>query len=479
MPFLPVILWSDVLIWLLLLAALLSGWLSAGNPLWRSAWRRVGRSRAGMASGTVLLAFVIVGLLDSLHYRPRLAADGGQRATDQPAVYAVEVLSLLDALLTPLRTRNEKTYSEPLATRAHAKETIEVRGSDGRLQQVRDYPRLRHGGAHLGADEGRRDADVAVRVLQALGLALLAWAAVVLAVCGGVVRTRGCGWRLAWRRVWRSEGDFAWNAILATLAALLLLAVPVALLAADYHVFGTDKVGQDVLYQVLKSVRTALVIGLVTTLVMLPLSVLLGVLAGYFGGWVDDIIQYLYTALSSIPGVLLIAAAVLMMQVLIDTHPQWFATAAERADLRLLALCFILGVTSWTGLCRLLRGETLKLRELEYIQAAQAFGVSSLRIIGRHIVPNLMHIVIIALVMDFSSLVLAEAVLSYVGIGVDPTMISFGTMINNARLELAREPLVWWSLSAAFLFMFSLVLAANLFADAVRDAFDPRLAGSP
>ena len=92
-------------------------------------------------------------------------------------------------------------------------------------------------------------------------------------------------------------------------------------------------------------------------------------------------------------------AAVLMMQVIIDTHPDWFATAAERADLRLLALCAILGVTSWTGLCRLLRGETLKLRELEYIQAAQAFGVSDLRIIARHILPNLMHIVIIALVM--------------------------------------------------------------------------------
>jgi len=135
-------------------------------------------------------------------------------------------------------------------------------------------------------------------------------------------------------------------------------------------------------------------------------------------------------------------------------------------------------VTSWTSLCRLLRGETLKLRELEYIQAAQAFGVSDLRIITRHILPNLMHIVIIALVMDFSSLVLAEAVLSYVGIGVDPNMISFGTMINNARMELAREPMVWWSLAAAFVFMFTLVLAANLLADAVRDAFDPRMAGS-
>ena len=87
-----------------------------------------------------------------------------------------------------------------------------------------------------------------------------------------------------------------------------------------------------------------------------------------------------------------------------------------------------------------------------------------------------MHIVIIALVMDFSGLVLAEAVLSYVGIGVDPTMISFGTMINNARMELGREPVVWWSLVAAFAFMFAMVLAANLLADAVRDAFDPRMA---
>jgi peptide/nickel transport system permease protein len=273
----------------------------------------------------------------------------------------------------------------------------------------------------------------------------------------------------------RGETRFAWNAVLLALGAPLFLDRLISL-AGGYHVFGTDKVGQDVLYQVLKSIRTALVIGLVTTLVTLPLAVLLGIAAGYFRGWVDDLIQYLYTTLNSIPGVLLIAAAVLMMQVMIDTHPQWFATAAERADLRLLALCFILGLTSWTGLARLLRGEALKLRELEYIQAAQAFGVADLRIITRHLLPNLMHIVIIALVMDFSGLVLAEAVLSYVGIGVDPSMISFGTMINNARMELGREPLVWWSLVAAFSFMFVLVLAANLLADAVRDAFDPRMA---
>ena len=474
MSFLPVLLWSDVLIWLLVLAAIVLGALSSRNPPLRAAWQRVGRSRQGMAAATVLMVFILVGLLDSVHYRPRLES----READQPEVYAIEVLSLLDALVTPLRTRNEKTYSEPLATHAYAKESIEVRDASGGVGQVRDFPRLKHGGVHLGDRDDQRNADVGQRVAAAGVLACALWGVMALGCVHLLARRNTCAARQMWSKIWRGETDFAWNAVLATLGLLLVLLLPPVALCVDYHVFGTDKVGQDVLYQVLKSIRTALVIGLVTTLVMLPLSILLGILAGYFRGWVDDGIQYLYTTLSSIPGVLLIAAAVLMMQVIIDNHPQWFATAAERADMRLLALCFILGVTSWTGLCRLLRGETLKLRELEYIQAAQAFGVSDLRIILRHILPNLMHIVMIALVMDFSSLVLAEAVLSYVGIGVDPTMISFGTMINNARMEMAREPMVWWSLAAAFVFMFTLVLAANLLADAVRDAFDPRMAGA-
>ena len=172
---------------------------------------------------------------------------------------------------------------------------------------------------------------------------------------------------------------------------------------------------------------------------------------------------------------LLIAAAVLMMLVYMETHPEMFGTGVERADFRLLFLCIILGVTNWTGLCRLLRAETLKLRELEYVQAATALGVRHFTIISRHILPNVMHIVLIAVVMDFSALVLAEAVLSYLNIGVDPATYSWGNMINSARLEMAREPIVWWSLFAAFFFMFLLVLSANLFADAVRDAFDPRL----
>jgi len=461
-----VVLWSDMLIWLLVAVGIGVGVLVAKTPPLLAAWRRVGANRVGMASATVLLAFIAVGLLDSLHFRLQLEGKPGQKAS-----YAIEVLSVLDVLAAPLRQRNEKTYSAPFATRLYAKETIDLPGGE----TMRDYPRLKHGGRHLGEREGDVLADAGLTAFRLGVLALLGWLALAAGAAALVARSEPVAVDVSgWQKIWRGDTAFAWDAVLITLGIMLLVLVPLFALAGQYHVFGTDKVGQDVLYQVLKSVRTGLIIGLVTTLVMLPMAVLLGIVAGYFRGWIDDVIQYIYTVLNSIPGVLLIAAAVLMMQVVIDTHPQWFSTAAERADLRLLALCFILGITSWTGLCRLLRGETLKLRELEYIQAAQAFGVSNWRIIVRHILPNLMHIVIIALVMDFSGLVLAEAVLSYVGIGVDPTMISFGTMINSARMELGREPVVWWSLAAAFTTMFILVLAANLFADAVRDAFDPR-----
>jgi len=470
MSFQPVILWSDILLWGLVVLVIISALIARRDPLLSAAWRRVGQRASGAGSAVVLLFFIVVGLADSLHFRARLAeAPGGE----QKAAYSVEVNSLLDVALGSLRTRIEKTYSEPLATRSFAKEM--VTRADG--VQQREFPLLRHGGRHL-ADESAQSADVWGRLvtgaLSGLLLALLLLGAVTIRQAHLQKISRNAALRL----ILQGRTGIHWRAVLGVLLVLLISGGIIVALADGYHVLGTDKVGQDVLYHVLKSVRTALVIGLLTTLVTLPIGIALGVAAGYFRGWVDDLIQYLYTTLNSIPGVLLIAAAALMMKVVIDIHPEWFPTAAERADAQLLALCLILGMTSWTGIARLLRAETLKLSQLEYVQAAQAFGVARGTILLRHILPNVMHIVIIALVMDFSGLVLAEAVLSYVGIGVDPSMISFGTMINNARMELSREPVVWWSLAGAFVAMFVLVLAANLLADVVRDAFDPRQAES-
>jgi peptide/nickel transport system permease protein len=462
----PVILWTDTLVFILLAVVIGFALYARDKEHLRAPWREVVRSRMAVASLVVLMAYTITGLLDSVHFRKALPMHAGQ----QEMQYSGDVLSLLDELLGDMRTQVEKTYSAPFAIHLYAKES--VIGDDGK--QYRTFPRLQYGGVHL-ANADERSADIALRSGRAL-----VQAATVILVLGALLAAwlarRG---RLSWadslRRILRGESDVPWRTAIATIFIFALIVTLTANLANAYHVFGTDKVGKDVLYQTIKSIRTGLVIGTLTTLVMLPFAVFLGMLAGYFRGWVDDVIQYLYTTLNSIPGVLLIAAAVLMMQVYMDNHPELFETMAERADLRLLFLCLILGITSWTGLCRLLRGETLKLRELDYVQAADAFGVAKTTILIRHLLPNLLHLVLIAVVIDFSGLVLAEAVLSYVGVGVDPTTMSWGNMINRARLEMAREPMVWWSLLAAFSFMFTLVLAANLFSDAVRDAFDPRL----
>ncbi|MEW6188380.1 MAG: ABC transporter permease [Thermodesulfobacteriota bacterium] len=466
MGFKPIILWTDGLLALLLLAGLTYGWAVKHREHLRTPWQRVIRNRSGLVSILILSVFLFVGLVDSLHFRPELKSSKGREKA-----YAVEVLSLLDVLLAPLRLHTEKTYSAPLAARLFSKETVEM--PDGR--QTRIFPRLLYGGAHLQEPEREKNGDIVKRTFWGLLTAVVIWG--MLAFFFLILLARRSQERLSVkaRSLFRGKEEVPWQAALWTLLVLLLFGIPIAFLSIKYHVLGTDKVGQDVLFLALKSIRTGLIIGTLTTLVMLPFAVLLGIMAGYFRGWVDDAIQYIYTTLNSIPAVLLIAAAVLMTQVFMDRHVDWFETVSARADFRLLFLCLILGVTSWTGLCRLLRGEALKLREMEYIQAAQALGVSEFRIILRHILPNVMHIILIAVVMDFSGLVLAEAVLSYVGVGVDPSMISFGTMINSARMEMAREPMVWWSLAAAFGFMFLLVLSANLFSDTVRDAFDPRI----
>lgn len=462
-----VVLWSDVL-FAVLLAALAAGIAYAfRHEHLRRAWHTVFANRSAMAALVILLAYLLVTVLDSVHYRPALDQPDGVPQTK--VQYSVEVLSLLDVALTTLRDTREKTYSAPFATHFFEKQMLEA--PDGK--QYRDYPRLKFGGAHL-KDPADRAADIAVRAAGGAVLGGGVWLLAMLPIVLGVARSHQWTLKKAAREVLRGGTQIAWDGFAWALLVVLILAGVLGTLSGHYHVFGTDATGNDVLYQTLKAMRVALMIGTLATLVVLPLGIGLGLAAGYYRGWVDDTIQYVYTVISSIPYVLLIAAASLMMTMLIERNGALFATAASRADAKLVALCAIIGAISWTTLCRLIRAETLKLRELDYVQAARCFGVSSLRIMLRHILPNAFHIVLITVVLDFSGLVLAEAVLSFVGVGVDPTSISFGMMINKARGELARDPLIWWSISAAFVFMVSLVLAANLFADAVREAFDPR-----
>ncbi|MEP6609046.1 MAG: ABC transporter permease [Burkholderiaceae bacterium] len=462
-----VFLWTDTILWLVVAGAVVYFWRARRNPRVRANWLHVARDAPAMCAAVVLCVFVTLALLDSVHFRPRLPPAAGA-APDAATAYATRTLSILDVLLSHAIESREKTYSTPLAYWSFQKESETVNG-----QPVRLNPRLVYGGSHLKNADSEWPGDIAVRSVQGVLLGLLAGVAIAAGVAALRARRIG-GFRASLRQITHAQAQIPWRAMLITLIVLAMIIGWFAALWPYYHPFGTDRTGNDVLYQALKSIRTAVVIGSLSTIATLPLAIAFGILAGYFKGKTDDAIQYFYTVLSSIPPILLVAAFVLLINVYIDQHAETFETGVERAEFRLFLLCLILGITGWTTLCRLLRAETLKIAELDYVQAAHAFGVSNLRVMARHVLPNVMHLVLIVAVLDFSALVLYEAVLSYVGVGVDPNSSSFGSMINLARSEMARDPVVWWNLATAFTFMLALVLAANLFADAVREAFDPR-----
>ncbi len=465
----PVFLLTDILIFFVTFCTVAFFLYARTKPHIIKPWKQVIRSKVGVISIMVLSLYVVVALLDSMHFHPKLSQEN---QTDNSAKYSGEVVSLFDQLVVNLRDSSEKTYSAPFAAYLYAKET--VNNPDGTQQRI--YPRLTWGGSHLENPETEKSADIFKLAVYGAVEALVFWLVIMALICFVISLRAKTSFSNAIKMITQAKTDIPWRTFAVTLAVILLVLFIGGEWSTKYHVLGTDKVGEDVLYQALKSIRTGVLIGTLTTILVLPLAIVLGIMAGFFKGWVDDIIQYIYTTLNSIPGILLIAAAVLMLQVHMNNNADQFSSLTIRSDYRLLFLCLIMGLTSWTGLCRLLRAETLKLREVEYVQAASAFGVGSMQTIFKHILPNVMHIVLITVVIDFSGLVMAEAVLAYVNIGVDPTMNSWGNMINSARLQLAREPIVWWSLAASLFFMFTLVLFANLFADVVRDALDPRIA---
>lgn len=461
-----VFLWTDIFLWLLVLVAILSIYMLRKKPDFIKAYKLMSSSPTAVISSIVLVLYLIIGLLDSIHYREHIPIitnaakvddkkfDHNHTSTEAITHYGDEA-SVLDYLLQPWSKLTEKTFAAPFSDKLFVKERIVSETGDIKVV----YPKVEHASGH----------DI---YLLYLNLAVTVFIVVILLL--GII----CLINKILKKSYNKELNGSRLGYYSFIATLCISALFIALLYVLYqcfHVLGTDKIGQDILYVSIKSIRTGLVIGSLTSIFMLPLALLFGTCAGYFGGRVDDLIQYIYTTLSSIPGVLLISAFILIIQTQIMLHPDWFETLSEQADIRLLALCMILGLTSWSGLCRLIRAETLKIRELDYVTAAKTMRVGHFKIIIRHIIPNLTHIVIINVAISFSGLILAEAVLSYIGVGVDPTTMSWGNMINSARLELSREPVIWWPILGAFLPMFIFVLALNLFADKLRDAFDPRI----
>ncbi len=448
-----IFLWSDICIFFLLFSLGIGSYFILRSEIWRNALKRIIRNKMSLISLFILIFYFTVAVLDSIHFEN----------SDRKG----EVISLLDKICATLVQKVETTYSAPFATHSYSKKKIKSENGNS----IRDYPRLIYGGTHL-TDLDEKYSDIWNRFLSGLFMGILATIILGILAVWWIRSMRSNNKNLkksSFLNISKNLLRKNYGLVLFFLLVFILIGTLISFYG-KYHILGTDKAGYDVFYKSLKAIRTGVLIGILTTTLIAPVSILFGVLAGYLGGVVDDIIQYVYTTLESIPSILLIAATMLIAETFTSA-----SGTLESADEKLIYLCIIMGITSWTNLCRLIRGETLKLREMEYIEAAKAFGVRKFSIILRHIVPNIMHIVFIVMILRFSGIVLAEAVLTYVGIGVDPSIYSWGNMINQARFELARDPVVWWNLVSAFIFMVGLVLPANILGDEVRDILDPKL----
>jgi peptide/nickel transport system permease protein len=276
-------------------------------------------------------------------------------------------------------------------------------------------------------------------------------------------------WGDAWQRLKKDKMAVVCLVIVGVYALLALLS-SLGLIAGDWaqevgpsyaapssdYWFGTDIFGRSVARKVIHGTQVAMSVGLIASMIAIPIGVALGATAGYFGGKVDEVIVWFYTTFSSIPAIMLLMSIAFILGKGITT------------------VYIALGLTSWVGLCRLIRGEVLKHKNREYVQAADAIGAGHARKLIRHILPNVTHIIIINTSLQFQIAIKSEVILSYLGLGVSGQP-SWGTMIDDAKLELARG--VWWQLAGATLAMFIVVLAFNILGDALRDALDPKLKG--
>ena len=244
---------------------------------------------------------------------------------------------------------------------------------------------------------------------------------------------------------------------------------------------GTDKQGRSILLRAIWSVRVAILVGFVTGIVSVVAGTVLGLVAGYFGGWIDHAVNWLYSTFASIPNIVLLIVLSFAFDggEFDDLLNRWTGGLMRNivgvpVQETLIPVFIAFCATYWIGPCRVIRGEVLKLRELEYVQAAQVLGYGRVRILLRHMLPNVAHLMLINFSLLFIGAIKSEVILSYLGLGVKRGP-SWGIMIKQSGQEVING--FYWQIGAATLFMLVLVLAFNILSDALQDILDPRHAG--
>jgi len=220
--------------------------------------------------------------------------------------------------------------------------------------------------------------------------------------------------------------------------------------------FGADKWGHDILRKTIKGGETSIVVGLAAATLAVGLGTLFGAVSGFYGGLVDDFFNWFYNVFTSIPSILMILTVAAVLQ-----------------QKGVLTIVLILGLTGWTGPYRLIRAEYIKHKAREYVMAADAIGASAWRKMFSHIFPNVSHVALVQVSILVVGFIKAEVILSFLGFGVPVGVVSWGSMLNEAQNELILGK--WWQLTAAASAMALLVTAFSLFADALRDALDPKV----
>ncbi|MGQ9887406.1 MAG: ABC transporter permease [Aggregatilineales bacterium] len=220
------------------------------------------------------------------------------------------------------------------------------------------------------------------------------------------------------------------------------------------HILGTDDLGRDHLARLLYGGQVSLGIAFTAALLSIGIGVAMGIVTGFYGGVVDDLVIWLITTINSIPSLFLL----LIISAVLSPGP--------------FGLIMVLGLLGWTGTTRLVRGETLSLREREFVVSARALGASDWRIMFVHILPNLISIITIALAIDIGVLILVESGLSFLGFGIQPPIPSWGNMLTGAQTFMRRAPHLVF---APGLLILITVLCMYIIGDGIRDAFDPRM----
>ena len=241
---------------------------------------------------------------------------------------------------------------------------------------------------------------------------------------------------------------------------------------------GTDRQGRSIFYRAVYSVRVAILIGLVTALLSVTIGTLAGLAAGYFGGWVDNVVTWFYSTFASIPNIVLLILLAFMFDGGHIDGPLNRITGGlldkligGRLDETLIPVYIAFTATFWIGPCRVVRGETMKIKELEYIQAATVMGFGRARILLRHVLPNVTYLMLINFSLLFIGAIKSEVILSFLGLGVKKGP-SWGIMISQSKSEVINS--FFWQIGTATTFMFFLVLAFNVLSDALQDVLDPK-----